>query len=545
MASVVAAQQPTLTSKPKETARSALLKHPALLSFFLALATVALYSPVHHHPFINYDDNEYVYQNPQVLSGLSWTTMKWSVTTTSAANWHPATWLAHAAVCEVFGADPAGHHDANVVLHALDVVLLFWVLFSATGFAGRSFAAAALFALHPINVESVAWVAELKTLLSMFFFLLALGAYGRYVRRPRPAGMAVVSSAFACGLMAKPQIITLPIILLLWDYWPLRRMAWSAAEYSGTVTSGQVLPDTLRNLINEKRPLFILSAASAVLTLHAQQHARIWYPPSARVGNAILSYGLYIRKALWPSNLALLYPHPTESLPWIKVTCSAVVLLSITLFVILNRRHRYLFVGWFWFLVTLVPMLGLVQVGVQAMADRYAYVSFIGLFIMVCWGVPDSAEKNRVSPAMLAGAAAMVLLALGITSRRQINYWGAEEDLWRHTLQVTGPNWVAESELGAFLAMRGRVTEAVPHFNNALVINPNDVSSNMGLAIYELQTHNFLEAIRHYSLVVKQPLVKAAIMQQAYLGLAKSYKAMGDSENSHAAAMQARTVNKP
>ncbi len=542
MASVTAVQQQTSTSQPKQTTLSALLKRPAVLSVLLVLATVALYSPVHQHPFINYDDNEYVYQNPQVLSGLSWTTIKWALTTTNAANWHPATWLAHAAVCQIFGDNPAAHHDANVLLHSLNAVLLFWILFSATGFAGRSFAVAALFALHPINVESVAWVAELKTLLSMLFFLLALGAYGWYVRRPRPARMALVSVAFACGLMAKPQIITLPFVLLLWDYWPLRRLAPPGVEGE---SPGQAATESWRDLINEKRPLFILAAASATLTLHAQQHARIWYPFPSRMGNAILSYGLYIKKALWPSNLALLYPHPTESIPWAQVACSAAVLSIITVLVILNRQRRYLIVGWLWFLVTLIPMLGIVQVGVQAMADRYAYVSFVGLFIMICWQVSDLAESKAISPIALAITIVIVLLALGMASRRQIDYWGVEEDLWTHTLQVTGPNWVAESELGAALAMHGHVTEAIPHFNNALAINPRDVTSNMGLAIYELQQTNFVKAISYYSVVVKQPMAKPAILQQAYLGMAKSYKAIGDQEDSREAARQAKMFSTP
>ena len=343
--------------------------------------------------------------------------------------------------------------------------------------------------------------------------------------------------------MAKPQIITLPLVLLLWDYWPLRRMAFPAPRHRRTGNArSKYTPETLRNLINEKRPLFVLAAGSAVLTLHAQQHARIWYPLSARVGNAILSYGLYIRKALWPSDLALLYPHPAGSLPWAKVICSAVVLSTITLFVILKRQRRYLLVGWFWFLVTLVPMLGIVQVGVQAMADRYAYVSFLGLFIMMCWGVPDLAEGKVATPIVFATATVLILLVLSTASRRQINYWGAEEGLWQHTLQVTGPNWVAESELGAALAMHGNIPEAVQHFNNAIAINGKDVSSNMGLAIYELRRGDFPEAIRHYDIVVKQPTVKATILQRAYIGLAKAYNAIGNQPKSREYLNQAKMV---
>ena len=545
MASAVAGQQPISASRPKETALSALLKRPAILSVLLVLATVALYYPVHQHPFINYDDNEYVYENPQVLAGLNWATIKWAFTTSNAANWHPATWLTHAAACQLFGSNPAGHHDVNVLLHALNVVLLFWVLFRATGFVGRSLMVAALFALHPINVESVAWVAELKTSLSTAFFLLALGAYDWYARSPRSSRMAVVSVTFALGLMAKPQIITLPFVLLLWDYWPLQRMALPGAGYVEPAISGQLPPETLRNLINEKRPLFVLAAGSAVLTLHAQQHARIWHPLSARVGNAILSYGLYIKKALWPSDLALLYPHPGSSIHWTWVICSAVILSAITVFVIHNRGRRYLPVGWFWFLVTLVPMLGIVQVGVQAMADRYAYVSFLGLFIMICWGVADAAKRKRFLHVILPIVSIVALLALALVARRQIDYWQAEEGLWRHTLQVTDQNWVAESELGSALAMHGNVPDALPHFHNALGFNPNDVNSNMGLAIYDLQSRNFPEAIRYYQLVVKQPFIRKSILQQAYLGLAKSYNALGDHEDSRESLRRAKMAGIP
>ncbi len=543
MASAVSDPQQTSTSKPKETASSALLKCPLILGVLLVLATVALYYPVHQHPFINYDDNEYVYENPQVLSGLNWSTIKWAFTTSNAANWHPATWLTHAAACQLFGNNPAGHHDVNVLLHALNVVLLFWVLLQATGFTGRSFMVAALFALHPINVESVAWVAELKTSLSMTFFLLALGAYGWHVRSPRSPRMAVVSVAFALGLMAKPQIITLPLVLLLWDYWPLQRLALPGVK--AAAVKGQRSPETWRNLINEKRPLFVLAAGSATLTLYAQQHARIWHPFYARVGNAILSYSLYIKKAFWPSDLALLYPHPGSAIHWTWVICSAVVLSAITIFVIHQRGRRYMLVGWFWFLVTLVPMLGIVQVGVQAMADRYAYVSFVGLFIMICWGVADLARRKRFLPVILPIVSVTALLALGLVARRQIGYWQVEEDLWRHTLQVTDQNWVAESELGATLAIHGSVADALPHFHNALAINPNDVASNMGLAIYELQRSNFPEAIQRYQVVVKQSFVKPSILRQAYLGLAKSYNAIGDHQSSREALRRAKMLNTP
>jgi Tfp pilus assembly protein PilF len=250
------------------------------------------------------------------------------------------------------------------------------------------------------------------------------------------------------------------------------------------------------------------------------------------LGNAVLSYGLYLKKAIWPTGLALLYPHPGFSLQWWKVLISALVLGCITILVLIGRRHRYLPVGWFWFLGTLIPMIVIVQVGVQGMADRYAYTSFLGLFIMICWGVTELFEWKQLSPTLLAGLSAVVLLSLGLAARRQINLWQQEEVLWEHALKVTDQNWVAEGELGVALAMHGRVPEAALHFNNALMINPNDSNSNLGIAIYDLQQGNFSDAIVHYQIVLKQPTTRPSALRQAYLGLAQSCRALGERQKS-------------
>ena len=514
-------------------------RRPVLCSVVLALATIAVYFPVHHLPFINYDDNDYVYRNRHVQSGLTLSTVKWALTTSDASNWHPVTWLSHAADCELFGLNPAGHHDVNLLFHVINAVLLYWVLLQATGYAGRSFMVASLFALHPINVEVVAWVAERKTLISTMFFLLALGAYRWYVAKPRLMRYSVVAGLFALGLMAKPQIITFPFVLLLWDYWPLQRMnlPWDAT------LADPIFPQrTLRALIVEKIPLFVLAAASALITMHVQTGARSWFPRSSRIGNGILAYGLYIKKALWPSGLALLYPHPGASLHWWKAIVSAVILCVITTLVILGRRHRYLPVGWFWFLGMMVPMLGIVQVGVQAMADRYAYVSFLGLFIIVCWGLADWARERRVAARMLHAASVLALIALALVTRNQLRYWQVEEDLWQHALQVTDRNWVAHSQLGAALAMHGHVGEAVQQFNLALGIDPDNVDSNLGIAINDLQQGNFADALVHYRVVVRQPAVKPSVLQGSYLGMAKAYRALGDHEQSQKCLQKAKSI---
>jgi hypothetical protein len=371
-----------------------------LLSFLLVAATLALYSPVNHHPFLNYDDDEYVTDNAHVKAGLSGDTVAWAFTSYDAANWHPLTWLSHALDYQLFQLDPGGHHDANLLLHGLNVALLFWVLWQATGYAGRSLMVAALFALHPINVESVVWVAERKNLLSLLFFLLALGAYRWYASQPRVGRYAAVTLFYVLGLMSKPQVITLPFLLLLWDYWPLRRMAVREEKATDANGPDAILPQrSFAWLVKEKIPLFVLSASSAVITMRAQRLGGGINPDSAlltRLANAIVSYARYLGEAFWPTRLAPIYPYPVGPFKAWEVAVAALLLAAITALAIAGRRHRYLLVGWFWFLGTLVPMIGLVQVGRQAMADRYAYLPFVGLFIVICWGVSDWARQRHV-----------------------------------------------------------------------------------------------------------------------------------------------------
>lgn len=484
-------------------------KEAWLLSLLLGAATILLYFPVAHHPFLNLDDKQYVTGNPHVQDGLNRETVEWAFGSYYSFNWHPLTWLSHALDVEMFGLDPAGPHLVNLALHVLNVLLLFWVLARATGYVGRSAMVAALFALHPINVESVAWIAERKNLLSMLFFLLALGAYRRYTQRQGVARYNLVVLCFALGLMAKPQVITLPFVLLLWDYWPLRRLTLPGEEGAASTK--------FPALVREKAPLFVLCFASSVLTVEAQEAGGavasfVKYPLSIRLENAVVAYMRYLGKLMWPTGLAPMYPHPGSTLSKWEVWLALLLLLGITKLTVKLRRRGYLPVGWLWFVGTLVPMIGLVQVGHQAMADRYAYLPFIGLFLMICWGVPDLLEGclagashgriRRLMPGLLAGVSILVLGTLFFLSHRQIGYWGDNVALWSHAEEVIGPNSISENRIGDELLHRGQPQAAMLHFRRATEIQPSDADSNFAIAVYEQRMRNLTEAIRRYQLVV-------------------------------------------
>ena len=510
------------------------------LTLVLIIASALLYLPIIHDPFLNMDDMGYVYENLQVQEGLTWNTIKWAMRTFDDNNWHPLTWLSIALDCQMFDIDPAGHHAMNIVYHTLDSVVLFWVLLFATGFLGRSFMVAALFALHPINVESVAWAAERKTVLSTLFFLLALGAYRRYARRPGIARYAVVAGLFALGLMAKPQIITLPCVLLLWDYWPLERLAVRSSplafrrngptEISGEKRTANGEQRSFLWLLLEKVPLLALCAASALATMIAQRVGRPqrWpYSIWIRLGNCIVAYVRYIGKALWPSHLAILYLHPGNALRFWQVAVCGGLLLAITALVIVGRRHRYLPVGWFWFLGTMIPTIGIVQVGRQAIADRYAYQSFIGLFILACWGLADWSRKERVPRFVLPAVSIAALAIFTFIAHRQIGYWHDNLTLWRHTAQVTRNNWVADDMIGGLLLGQGHHDEAMAYYRMAAAINPTDSGSHLAVALDEQGRGNLQEAIRHYKLALvemEDPVEQAKV----YLNMSIAYRDAGD-----------------
>jgi tetratricopeptide (TPR) repeat protein len=466
----------------------------------LILATLALYNPVTRAPFLNLDDGIYVTDNLQVRAGLTWNTVVWAFRSTAATNWHPITWLSHALDCQIFGLNPAGPHAINVLLHAINVVLLFLLLESATGLAWRSLMAAALFALHPINVESVAWIAERKNVLSMLFFLIALAAYGWYVRRPSLGRYLAVTLAYVFGLMIKPQVITFPFALLLLDHWPLRRI--EPRENGGKLGSPVSSGSSLWSLIAEKVPWFALSVVSAFITMKVQTDAtQVKLPLWIHLGNAATAYVKYIEKAFWPANLAIVYPHPEGSISVPEVALSALALVVCTTLVVIFQQYRPLFVGWFWFLGTLVPMIGLVQVGVQSMADRYAYIPLLGIFVIVCWGGADLLRVLRVPSKVTASVAAAILLAMGFALHRQVSYWSDNLTLWTHTLEITGPNYTAEDNLATALITSGRVVEAVPHLQRALFLRPDDPMATLNLATYEQMQGHYQAALDGYARV--------------------------------------------
>ena len=391
-------------------------RKPALLGVCLLLATILLYVPVRRHNFLALDDAPYVTRNIHVNSGLTTRNAVWAVTAFYEANWHPVTWLSHMTDCQLFGLQPGPHHLINVALHAANVLLLFWLLLRATGAPWRSFLVAALFAVHPLNVETVAWVAQRKSLLCALFCLITIALYGWYAQRPDWKRYLAVLAAFALALLSKPMAVSLPIVLLLLDYWPLQRY--------------QELPfrSNWLRLSVEKLPLALMSVASSAVTMAAQRAGGAvadadTLPVSVRLGNAVISYAAYIQKTVLPANLSVFYPHPQQALPWGDVFAAAFILVTITAAALYFRRYRYFAMGWFFFVATLIPVIGIVQVGRQAMADRYAYVPCIGLFILIVWGFGDVVSATRVPRFVPATASACVILAFATATTRYLQYW--------------------------------------------------------------------------------------------------------------------------
>ncbi len=505
--------------------------HEYLLGLVLVVATLALYYPVHHYPFFSVDDYLYVTGDPHVRDALDWSTVKWAFTHTFVLNYDPLTFLAHSLNVQMFQLEPGGHHAVNVVLHALDALLLFWVLRRSTGFTARSFMVAALFAVHPINVENVAWISELKTMLSTAFFLLALGAYHWYARKPVERRMTIVELLYVLGLLAKPQVITLPFVLLLWDYWPLGRMFATKPDAPQKMANGEIIPAKhFSALVKEKTTLFVIAAADAVMTVVAENKAspQSWpYTFPIRLGNAILSYGRYVGKACWPVPLAYMYPHPGNSLRWGLVWVALLFLIAVSALVVAARHHRYLAVGWFWFLGTLVPMIGLIQIDLPALADRYAYFSFIGLFLMFCWGVTDWAKYRHLPRFVLPVTCLVVLAVLSVITHRQIGYWRDSVTLWTHTLQVTPHSWAAELGIGIAYQRQGQLEEALPHFYRAAQDRPEDVDVNLGIAVVEHQRGSLRLAIPYYRKVLAVS-ADPRITTQAWTNLGHAYSDLGD-----------------
>ena len=522
----------------------------------LAVVIAALYWQVIDHSFIQFDDPDYVSENFIVQKGLSWEGLLWAFTTYTLANWHPLTWLSYMLDIQMFGMKPGLLHLVNVFFHILNTCLLFWVLRQMTGALWRSAAVAALFALHPLHVESVAWVAERKDVLSTLFWLLAMGAYVRYARKPGIAGYLPVLLFFALGLMSKPMLVTLPLVLLLMDYWPLGRLDRKAEATPSPAkppdSTGRKIrkrerqrreapatPATSRRgaawdrilpVLYDKMPLLMLSAASSLITLVAQQKGGAMVPLAQytvadRISNAVVSYAAYLWKTVWPMELALFYPMEIRTVP--MVAASGLFLVAVTVVVVRwARAYPYLLFGWFWYLVTMLPVIGIIKVGGAAMADRYTYVSLIGPFIALAWGAYDLSRALRIPKAALAAVSALVIGACMILSYIQIGFWKDGLTLFSRSLGVTRPNYVMLNSIGAEYIQQKKYAEALRYLHSALELFPHghEANLNMGVALY--YTGDYAGAIERCTRAVRAN--PDFLTAQEWLG--KAYLAAGNME---------------
>jgi tetratricopeptide (TPR) repeat protein len=471
-----------------------------LLIGVLCAVTSVIYFPVRQFEFVNYDDYAYVVENPHVASGLTASNVRWAFTAFEAGNWHPLTWLSHMIDCQVFGLEPAGHHLTNVAIHTLNAVLVFVVLLEMTSQLWWSYFVALLFALHPLNVESVAWIAERKNVLSTLFWLLAIWAYARFAARVDWKAYLLAAVFLALGLLSKPMVVTLPFVLLLLDYWPLGRL--NVGEPGWLRKAGK--------LALEKAPLLALSALSSILTVLAQRAGGAVttleeIPLDVRVVNAIVSYLGYLVKMIWPAPLAVFYPHPGDSLSLARVSLTLLLLLTISVLAFRKARTKpYLLVGWLWYVSTLVPVIGLVQVGNQAMADRYAYLPLLGPFLMIVWGLGELAahltkRKTLKRPGYwIVAAGACALVAFAVTTRVQLAYWRNSLALFEHTRDVTENNYVAYTNIGIVFNKQQRWAEAVESFRQAVRIRPEHASAHSELGVALAKTGRTREAIEHF-----------------------------------------------
>ena len=494
------------------------------IGLMLALVTTAVYLPVRHYEFINYDDDVYVTLNPHIRNGLSWEAVDWTFgagliySSPNVDYWRPLSYLSHALDIEMFGFDPAGHHLMSLAIHVAATISLFWVFNLMTGALWRSAFVAGLFALHPVHVESVAWIAERKDVLSGLFFILTLGAYTRYVAsgrwqvtradsNPSPVTRhpslfyGLVLLFFTLGLMSKPVVVTLPFVLLLLDYWPLHRLAGplSADEYYRANIHSQFPFKPVLRLVVEKLPFFLLAMGSSIFTFHSQQAvgaaSLLHVSLPARIGNALASYAAYILNLFWPVDLAVFYPYHM-TLPVWQVAGALVLLAGITILVLVAaRRCPWLPVGWFWYLGMLLPVIGILQVGAQARADRYTYLSFIGLFLMVTWTVGELCPPWRHRKLVLGALMAIVLAILTACTSVQISYWRNSESLWTHALACTSDNVVTRYHLGLAFFQQRRADEAIAQFQKALEIQPDYAEARYNLGTVLIQQGRLDEAI--------------------------------------------------
>jgi tetratricopeptide (TPR) repeat protein len=481
-----------------------------LICLLLAGAVLLPYLKVAGFDFITLDDDLYVYRNPLVLAGLTSTGVKWAATTQHASNWHPLTWLSHMLDAQIYGSWAGGHHLTNVFFHIANTLLLFLFLIRVTRALWPSALVAALFALHPLHVESVAWVSERKDVLSAFFWIATMWAYAGYATSPSVRRYLAVVLLFALGLMAKPMLVALPLVLLLLDYWPLRRvkgLAPAPGSNGGRAPQPGPVPQSFWRLLGEKIPLFVLAALSCLITLSAQEGSGSLMPLDIRplgprIANALVAYVQYVVKMFWPSPLAMFCP--LAPIPWWQALAAGLILAAASALLLARaRRSPYLAVGWLWYLGTMVPVIGLVQVGGQAMADRYTYIPSIGLFIMAAWGVGEATARWRYQKAILALGSAVVLLACWWGTWRQIGYWRNSETLFVHTLKVTGANYVAYNHLGTYLTDQGRFEQAIIMYKKAQAAAPTYPPSYNNLGIIYAKQGRFAEAIDNFQKAIQ------------------------------------------
>lgn len=472
----------------------------------LALSTFAVFWQVRHHEFISFDDDLYIFNNSYVKAGLTREGLVWAFTKTHAYNWHPLTWVSHMLDCEFYGLEAGGHHFTNVLFHVANALLLLSVLKRMTGSLYSSAFVAALFALHPLHVESVAWASERKDVLSTFFWILTMWAYVQYAERPNIARYLLTVLALCLGLMAKQMLVTLPFVLLLLDYWPLGRFTFKGQSFCNS--AGTVVSVSARRCILEKIPLLILSVVASMIVYFVQHYVGtvksfIEYSLFYRIGNAMVAYAVYIGKMLWPTNLAIFYPHRYESLLTWQITGAALLLVCVTTAALWKIRQKpYLAVGWLWYLGTLVPVIGLVQVGLQAYADRYTYMTLTGLFMIIAWGIPDILARLHYRKAFLSVSAALLLLVLGVMAWHQVRHWRNNITLYRHAAVVVQDNWWAHNALGKALESQGKLDEAVAHFTEALRIDPGYLNPRENIGKVYLAQGRYDEAIKCFNEVL-------------------------------------------
>jgi len=481
------------TSTASTTTDSARWRLPIAL-FLIVVVTVTVYWPVLHNDFIDFDDDVYVTLNMAVRQGLTLKGFIWAFSTFHAGNWHPLTWLSHMLDVNLFGLNPSWHHATSLFIHTTNSLLVCAILHRLTGFVGRSMVVALLFAIHPLHVESVAWVAERKDVLSTLFWLLTMWAYTSYASSPSLKRYLPVTAFFTLGLMAKQMLVTLPVILLLMDYWPLQRLAPGQSKNGGC----------LKPLLVEKIPFVLLSATASLVTLRAQASGgAIAHGDDQSIllcaGNALLSYVKYIRNMFWPADLALFYPFAPSVITPLKVTAAAALLAMLTCVIVTQGKRRpYLAFGWFWYLVTLLPVIGFIRVGGQALADRYTYIPLIGLFLLLVWGVAELAEKWRNGAILAAGGTVIVIAIFSAVTSTQVRYWRSSYDLYAHALAVVEGNWLAHNNMGILLSQHNRNDEAILHFMESVRINPKGGEGFRNLGNSLQMTGRMPEAIQAF-----------------------------------------------